>query len=177
MHHCAVGFLPHVRIAAVSGSLKRESLNSTLLRAIADESTDDVRIWDRLGELPHFSPDLEGNEAVASLRELVAASDAVVIATPEYAGGMPGSLKNALDWLVGSGELYDKPVAVVSAAPSAERGVNARRWVEEVLGMQGAHVVASFTVAMHADAAGEWPEQAGEARRRITDALAISSRS
>ena len=73
---------------------------------------------------------------------------AVLIATPEYAGGMPGVLKNALDWLVGTGELYGRPVVVVSAAPSEARGENARRWVEEVARMQGAIVVDSFTVAL-----------------------------
>jgi NAD(P)H-dependent FMN reductase len=59
---------------------------------------------------------------------------------------MPGSLKNALDWLVGTGELYGKPVAIVSAAPSPERGQNARRWVEDVVRMQGGRVTDSFTV-------------------------------
>ena len=61
---------------------------------------------------------------------------------------MPGALKNALDWLVGSGELYGKPVVIMSAAPSAERGHNARRWVAEVVGMQGGVVRDSFTVAI-----------------------------
>ena len=70
-----------------------------------------------------------------------------MLVTPEYAGGMPGSLKNALDWLVGTGELYEKSLVVISVAPSAERGHNARRWVEEVAGMQGASVRDSFTVA------------------------------
>jgi NAD(P)H-dependent FMN reductase len=60
---------------------------------------------------------------------------------------MPGVLKNALDWLVGTGELYDQAVAVLSAAPSPERGEQARAWTETVVRMQGGHVVASFTVA------------------------------
>jgi chromate reductase len=134
-----------VRIVAISGSLKAESANSALVAAIAAEVTD-LDVWNRLGDLPHFSPDADGGPPVASLRRAVAESDGVLIATPEYAGGMPGSLKNALDWLVGTGELYDKPVAIISAAPSAERGGNARRWVEEVVRMQGSRVAASFTV-------------------------------
>jgi NAD(P)H-dependent FMN reductase len=105
-----------------------------------------VEIWDGLGDLPHFTPDDDGGAPVASLRAAITSADALLVATPEYAGGMPGSLKNALDWLVGSGELYDKLVAVVSAAPSPERGHRARRWVEEVVAMQGGHVVDSFTV-------------------------------
>jgi NAD(P)H-dependent FMN reductase len=89
--------------------------------------------------------------AVASLREAVTRADVLVIATPEYAGGMPGSLKNALDWLVGTGELYGKDVAVLSAAPSPERGGQARAWTETVVRMQGGRVLVSFTVAPGAD--------------------------
>ena len=137
-----------MHVVAISGSLDPHSSNAALLRAVAATRAHDVEIWDELGELPHFRPDSEGDEHVASLRRAVAAADVVLVATPEYAGGMPGSLKNALDWLVGSGELYGKRVVVVSAAPAIERGGNARRWVADVAGMQGADVVASFTVAL-----------------------------
>jgi NAD(P)H-dependent FMN reductase len=136
-----------VRILGISGSLKPSSSNSAFLRALAAASEDALTVWERLGELPHFAPDLAGDDAVASLRAAVAAADLVIIATPEYAGGMPGSLKNALDWLVGSGELFDRRVAVLSVAPSVERGVNARRWVEQVVGMQGSVVVGSWSIA------------------------------
>jgi NAD(P)H-dependent FMN reductase len=136
-----------VPIVGISGSLKTESSNSALLRAMAAAEPGRIELWDGLGALPHFTPDDDGGPPVASLRAAVAHADAVLIATPEYAGGMPGSLKNALDWLVGTGELYDKHVAVVSAAPSAERGQAARRWVEDVVGMQGGHIAVSFTVA------------------------------
>ena len=138
-----------VKLLAVSGSLKRESSNGALVRAAAAARSDaDVEVWDELDGLPHFSPDRRPNEHVEALRSAVAGADAVLVATPEYAGGMPGALKNALDWLVGSGELYGKPVVVVSAAPDARRGHNARRWVEEVARMQGATVRDSFTVAI-----------------------------
>ena len=70
------------------------------------------------------------------------------IATPEYAGGMPGSLKNAPTGSSGPAQLYGKPVVVISVAPSAERGGNARGWVEDVVRMQGSRVAASFTVAV-----------------------------
>jgi len=138
-----------MHVLAISGSLARNSANSRLLRQIAVASDGvEVRIWDALGQLPYFSPDAEADDHVHALREAIAAADSVWIATPEYAGGMPGSLKNALDWLVGSGELYGKRVVVLSAAPSDQRGANARRWVEEVVRMQGAAVLASFTVAV-----------------------------
>jgi chromate reductase len=135
-----------VHVVAVSGSLKDTSANSALLRAMADLDPEQIDVWPGLATLPHFTPDDDGGAPVASLRAAIAGADAVLIATPEYAGGMPGSLKNALDWLVGTGELYEKQVAVVSAAPSPERGQHARRWVEEVVGFQGSHLVASFTV-------------------------------
>ncbi|MET0421707.1 MAG: NAD(P)H-dependent oxidoreductase, partial [Acidimicrobiia bacterium] len=126
-----------MRIVGISGSSNPSSSNRAFLEALAAVSPEEFTIWSRLGELPHFSPELDGNDAVASLRSSVADADVVVIATPEYAGGMPGTLKNALDWLVGSGELYDRRVAVFSVAPSAERGERARQWVEQVIGFQG----------------------------------------
>jgi len=132
------------------------------MAALAPKS---VVLWERLGELPHFDPGTDGGEPVASLRQAVTRADAVVIATPEYAGGMPGALKNALYWLVGTGELYGKPVVVVSVAPSHERGQHARRWVEEVVRMQGGTVLDSFTVARGDDV--------GDAFRRTLDALGV----
>lgn len=135
-----------MHVVAISGSLKASSANSALVRALADADPEQIEVWDALGDLPHFTPDDDGGAPVASLRDAVLGADAVLLATPEYAGGMPGVLKNALDWLVGTGELYGKPVAIVSAAPAPERGVNARRWIEEVVGYQGGRVVTSFTV-------------------------------
>lgn len=142
-----------MHVVAISGSLKETSANSALVRALAAGDPERVEVWDGLGDVPHFTPDDDGGAPVASLRAAVARADLVVLATPEYAGGMPGVLKNALDWLVGTGELYDKDVAIVSAAPSRERGANARRWVEETVGFQGSHVVASFTVTKDDDPA------------------------
>src|SRR4051812_3984789 len=87
-----------VKLLAVAGSIKRESSNAALVRAAASTESDaDVEVWDRLDGLPHFSPDRPPNEHVDGLRAAVAAADAVLVATPEYAGGMPGALKNALD--------------------------------------------------------------------------------
>jgi chromate reductase len=138
-----------VRILAISGSLSQTSANSRLLQRSADTTNAvEVCIWEGLGQLPYFSPDAEANEQVAELRRGVAGADVVWFCTPEYAGGMPGALKNALDWLVGTGELYGKRVVVVSAAPSSQRGGNARRWVEDVVRMQGAEVIDSFSVAV-----------------------------
>jgi NAD(P)H-dependent FMN reductase len=157
-----------VTIVSISGSLKESSANSALVRAMATARPEALEVWDGLGDLPHFTPDDDGGAPVASLRAAVAQADAVLVATPEYAGGMPGALKNGLDWLVGTGELYDKPVAIVSAAPSPERGVNARRWVEEVVGFQGGHVVASFTVTKD--------DEPGAVLARVVEALDLLER-
>jgi len=158
-----------VLVVAVSGSLQAASSNTSLLRALAaGDGPHEIRVWDGLGQLPHFSPDAVPDEAVESLRKAVSEADAVLLATPEYAGGMPGSLKNALDWLVGTGELYGKRAVVLSAAPSAERGHNARRWLEEVLPMQGATVLASFTVPVRAaDGPGAIDADAADVLARI----------
>ena len=151
---------------AISGSLKASSANSALVHALAAALPDRLEVWEGIGSLPHFTPVVEGGEPVAALRAAVLRADAVLIATPEYAGGMPGVLKNALDWLVGTGELYGKAIAIVSAAPAPERGANARRWVEEVVGYQGGRVVASFTVTKDDDPVG--------VAARILDTLATA---
>ena len=138
-------------VLAIAGSVARNSANSRLLHRMATASVPlEIQVWDALDQLPYFSPDVDAEPVVRLLRESVAAADVVWIATPEYAGGMPGALKNALDWLVGSGELYGKRMVVMSAAPSEQRGGNARRWVEEVARKQGAEVLDSFSVALSA---------------------------
>jgi chromate reductase len=162
-----------VRVVAISGSLQSDSTNSALLRRLADTTASiGLVIWEDLGRLPHFRPGDDGNDAVAALRKAVGSAALVVIATPEYAGGMPGVLKNALDWLVGSGELYGKPVVVLSVAPSPDRGHNARRWVAEVVEKQGGVVRDSFTVPLLRSAAPEEVAAAVElSRSRIGAAL------
>lgn len=167
-----------MKLLAIPGSLSDTSSNRLLLRHVRDAATppDEVVLFDALDDIPHFSPERERHTApvaVVALREAVRATDAVLISTPEYAGGMPGSLKNALDWLVGSGEMYGRDVVVVSAAPSEERGHNARAWVEQTLGMQGAHVRDSFSVAVPRDAsAGALAATAARVLARTRGAVA-----
>jgi len=111
-----------MRIIGISGSLRAGSSNAALLRAaerLAPEGME-IAIWDGIGELPHFNPDLDEAEppaVVAEFRALLRTADGVLISSPEYAHGVPGSLKNALDWLVSDGELVGKPVALINAAP------------------------------------------------------------
>jgi NAD(P)H-dependent FMN reductase len=139
-----------IKIVGISGSLQRQSSNTALLHDVRTIATDaDVVLFEQLAAVPAMNPDVDDAHvapAVRELRELVGSADAVVLASPEYAHGVPGALKNALDWLVGTGELYAKPVAVLSAAPSAERGVHARRDLERTLHAQGARVCCSETI-------------------------------
>jgi chromate reductase len=166
-----------VRVLALCGSLQATSGNTRLLRAVAAAAGDGVAVvvWDGLADVPPFRPDAgdDGGPVVADLRQQVGGADLVLVATPEYAGGMPGTLKNALDWLVGSGELYGRAAVVVSAAPSEERGAGARRWTEETLRMQGADVRASFSVALRGDLG---PDALDVAVAAVVDALAEASR-
>ncbi len=109
-----------INIVAISGSLKSTSANTNILRAIAAMAPKNiaVNIWKGLDALPHFNPELEETFLpVVDFRQQLKDADAVIFSTPEYAFGVPGVLKNALDWVVSSGELNGKPVAAISASP------------------------------------------------------------
>jgi NAD(P)H-dependent FMN reductase len=142
-----------MRILAVSGSLRPDSANTALLQAMAALAPEDVSVdlFGGLDDLPHFSPDRDVEPAPAGVqawREALKASDAVLLCTPEYAHGMPGVLKNALDWVVGSGELVDKPVCALAASPSTSGGAFAHAQMMEVLGVMNTTLLreASFTI-------------------------------
>src|SRR6185437_3516569 len=109
-----------IRILAVSGSIRRESTNSALLRAAREAAPRYVAftLYEGMGALPIFSPDHTDPlpPGPAALRQALRACDGLLIAAPEYAHGVPGGLKNLLDWLVGWGELADTPVALWHAS-------------------------------------------------------------
>jgi len=114
-----------MHIVAISGSLRAGSSNSALIKAAIAVAPKGIEwgVYQQLGDLPHFSPDLDVDPPpapVARLRAFIASAQAVLICTPEYAHGVPGSLKNALDWLVSSGELSGKPVALFVASPGGQ---------------------------------------------------------
>lgn len=138
-----------MRILAISGSLRDQSTNSRLLRAAKLVAPPEVTIdlYAHLGELPHFNPDLDEDEPpllVAQLREAVGAADALLICSPEYAHGVPGTLKNALDWLVASREMPGKVIALVNASA---RAVHAQAQLAETLRTMAAQVL-EFTIAL-----------------------------
>ena len=124
-------------ILALSGSLNRSSINGAVLRAAASAAARDgilVTVDDSVRELPHFDPALEEAppDAVVRFRAACESAAGVLLAVPEYAFGIPGAFKNALDWTVGSGSLYRKPVAVLSVAPPG-RGMHVREALRLVL--------------------------------------------
>ena len=131
-----------VRVVLLTGSTRPGSTNTAALRTAAglDVAGVEATLWERLVEVPAFVPDADAPPVVADLRDRLAAADAVVICTPEYAGTLPGSFKNAIDWLVGSGELYRKPVAWINVAAPG-RGEGADRTLATVLGYVDADVV------------------------------------
>jgi len=141
-----------VRILAISGSLREASSNSALIRAMVGLAPCgvSVQIYSGLDQLPFFNPDLDVEPwpaAVQGLRAEVEVADALLFSSPEYAHGVPGVLKNALDWLVGSGELMGKPIAVINASP---RATYAYASLTETLSVMSGRIVpeASITVAV-----------------------------
>ncbi len=131
-----------MRILALSGSLRAASLNSMLLRAVARIAPADIalELWRDLGRMPLFNPDLDEHTqpVVTALRERLVASDAVLIASPEYAHGISGVLKNALDGRVGTESFVAKPVGLLNASPRATTALAA---LAEVLTTMSACVV------------------------------------
>jgi len=134
-----------VRVLLISGSTRGGSTNAAALAtlaALAPAPVTPVR-YDGLTELPAFNPDDDGDllpAAAAELRREISASAAVLFCTPEYAGTLPGSLKNLLDWTVGGGELLGKPVAWINVAAQG-RGSGALATLASVLGYVGADIV------------------------------------
>jgi chromate reductase, NAD(P)H dehydrogenase (quinone) len=147
-----------MRILGISGSLRRDSHNTSLLRAAAMSlpSGVELEVYDGLADLPHYNADLDGDpplESVARLREAIADADGVLIATPEYNGSLPGALKNGLDWAsrpFPDNALRGKPVAVVGASTGMFGAVWAQAEVRKVLKTIGADVLDGELPVAHA---------------------------
>ena len=131
-----------VHILTLSGSLRRRSRHSALLEAAELAAPSGVRasLFHGLGDLPHFNPDHEDRPPVSVLafQRALALADAVLICCPEYAHGVPGAFKNALDWVVGSGELVNKPVGLLNASAGGE---HAQESLKETLRVMSARIV------------------------------------
>jgi chromate reductase len=135
---------PSPSILAISGSLRRGSVNSAAIRAAARAGAREgiaVTVSDAVRQLPHFDPDREGAppEPVLGFRATCAAASGVLLAVPEYAHGIPGAFKNAIDWAVGDVCLNYKPIGVLGVAPPG-RGAHVRRALDDVLSALDADV-------------------------------------
>ena len=147
-------------ILGIPGSLRAGSHNAQLLRLAAEELPEGVElvVFDGLAEIPAFDQDLEdlAPDAVDALKAAIAGADAILIATPEYNGSIPGALKNALDWVsrpIAESPIRRKPVAVIGASTSAFGAVWAQRELKKVLGVMGARVLDAELPVAKADRA------------------------
>ena len=171
-----------MHVLAISGSLRRDSLNTRLLRALREEASGgvEVTIWDGLKRVPPYDADddgVPGPPAVDAFRRLVRDADAVIFATPEYNSSIPGALKNALDWgsrPLATNVFRNKPVAVIASSAGAFGGVWAAAELRKVLGAMGARVADVELAVGHA--AEKFDEDGrlidDDVRQGIRDALA-----
>ena len=160
-----------MNVLAISGSLRRGSHNTGLLRALQEEAPEgiDVAIWDGLKAIPPYDADddvVPGPRQVEAFRQLVRESDAIVFATPEYNSSVPGALKNALDWgsrPLATNAFRNKPVAVIASSAGAFGAVWAAAELRKILGAMGARV-ADVEIAV-----GHAPEKFDEEGRLVDD--------
>jgi chromate reductase len=177
-----------MRVLALSGSLRRGSYNTTLLGAATAAAPSGVFVerFDRLADLPPYDEDqdlVDSPDAVRELREAIAEADALLIATPEYNGSIPGHLKTAIDWAsrpTGAGALAGKAVAVSGASTGPFAALSAQEDLRKVLRIAGARVLPDGVAVAYADRAfdesGRPRELWMSARlRRLLSALAAEA--
>jgi chromate reductase len=170
-----------MRVLAISGSLRRDSNNTALLRALREEAPSgvEIEIWNGLREIPPYDGDddlVPGPAKVEAFRSLVREADAVFFATPEYNSSIPGALKNALDWAsrpLATNAFRNKPVAVIGSSAGAFGGVWAAAELRKVLAAMGARVTEVEMAVGHAhdkrDESGELSDD--EIRDGLREAL------
>ena len=145
-----------IKILVLLGSLRAESLNRQLAQAAIESAPAGVslQLFDRLGELPFYNEDIDGErvaESVQALRLAAAEADAALVVTPEYNGSIPGVLKNAIDWLsrpFGDGALKGKPTAVIGTAHGQYGGVWAHDETRKSFGIAGPRVVEDLKLSL-----------------------------
>jgi chromate reductase, NAD(P)H dehydrogenase (quinone) len=148
-HHEGAPVTDPVRVLLISGSLRENSTNTALLRLAGLAAPPDIatELYEGMGGLPYFNPDADQppfDPAVVELRAMIHSSDAILFSTPEYAGGLPGSFKNLLDWTIGdehADSIYRKPVAWVNTSAAPKGAADAHESLRIVLGYAHARVV------------------------------------
>lgn len=168
-------------VVVLVGSLRRDSVNRRLARLAAASAPAGtaVDVVDDLDRLPFYNEDLDADgergDAVEELRARVGAADAVLVVTPEYNGGLPAVLKNAIDWLsrpYGAGAFTGLPVGVIGAASSAHAGTWARQDARKAIGIAGGVVVEPVELGIRSGEFDEAsPEIVGELGRLVAHLL------
>ena len=164
---------PAVRVLPISGSTRAGSSNTLVLQAMHEIDHPGVTsaLYQGLALLPAFVPDLVPTPVeVDDLLARITSADAVVFSTPEYAGGLPGALKNLLDWTVGGGQLYEKPVAWLDVA-NVGRGQGALEQLRTVLGYVAARVIEPACIRIGIDHTQGTPTLRDGARQQLHNAL------
>ena len=115
------------KVVAISGSTRQNSINHSLIKAIVELSSAslDITVFDRIGNLPQFNPDYDGDivtKEVSNFRQQLNNAEGVIICTPEYAHGVPGTLKNAIDWTISSSSFPQKPTMLITASTGGHYG-------------------------------------------------------
>ncbi|WP_416305055.1 NADPH-dependent FMN reductase [Neptunicella sp. SCSIO 80796] len=141
--------MKHKNILAISGSLRQHSYNSAALQALSylAPAQINIRIYSQMDQLPLFNPDLEDQPipALQNLRNALSGADALIIASPEYAHGISGPMKNTLDWLVSGEEFVNMPVMLVNTSP---RATHAQASLREVITTMSGNIIESACVAI-----------------------------
>lgn len=166
--------MDQINVVGLCGSVRASSTNLLMLKAAAllapPEMTVTPIVDGRIA--PHFNPDYEAPAVIprsaARWRELVCTADGLIVSSPEYAGGIPGAFKNALDWLVGDGRFYGKPVAILSAS---ERSIGAKDALRLVLTTMSANLIEEASILLPLLGRGEAEIEKGEHQERIASAM------
>src|SRR5919205_2283334 len=170
-----------MKVLGISGSLRRDSYNTKLLRAAARlvPGGVELELWDGLKDVPPYDEDDDVEPvpaAVAALRAAIAGADALLFATPEYNSSVPGQLKNALDWIsrpIAKNPLRGKPVAVVGASAGAFGAVWAQAELRKILAAIGARIVEGEVAVGHAPTRFEGDHLVDtELRERLAEVIA-----
>ncbi|MFP7176725.1 NADPH-dependent FMN reductase [Priestia filamentosa] len=141
------------KVITILGSIRESSINTNILENLASFFTGniDYPIYDKIGEFPHFNPDLDNEKGPKGIEEFgqeLNEADALIFCTPEYARSIPGVLKNTIDWLVSSGQLLNKTVAIIMTSPMVAGGEKAQVSFLQTLEMLNANVVKDGTLVI-----------------------------
>ncbi|OFJ53406.1 NADPH-dependent FMN reductase [Mycolicibacterium grossiae] len=170
-----------VLVLVLLGSLRKESINRQLAELATEVAPEGVRVelFDRIGELPFYNEDVDGDdvaEPVRALRDVAAKANATLVVTPEYNGSIPGVLKNAIDWLSrpwGNSALKDKPAAVVGAALGQYGGVWAHDETRKSFGIAGPRVIEDLKLSIPTKTLdGKHPRENAEVTASLRDVFA-----